>query len=278
MKVINRSKGLVFLFIGLMSLLTSCQKMERPAMNIIPDDLERLNGPLQLYFPFDGNLVDSAQYQKASSSGTINYVRGVNKEAYKGTVDSYIKIPLTQKMAELTSFTIAFWMNADKTAANAESIFTISNSGDFWGNIFALIEPNTNNADPTMLLKFNFAGNWIEFNGNNGLNRLPDMYGTWKHLVFSYDETSSEISIYIDGIKLKLPENVAKRVKEGKPLGPLKLENASQLIIGGFQQHAGISGNADSWMEKFTGLLDQFRMYDKAISNDEILKLFNEKK
>src|SRR3954447_14221752 len=114
MKIINRYHAL--LFIGLISLLASCQKMERPAMNIIPDDLERLNGPLQLYFPFDGDLIDSAQYQKASPSGTINYVAGVNKEAYQGTADSYIKIPLTQKMAELSGFTIVFWMNADKTA------------------------------------------------------------------------------------------------------------------------------------------------------------------
>jgi hypothetical protein len=278
MKVINRYNRLLFLFAWLIGLFVSCQKMERPAMNIIPDDLERLNGPLQLYFPFDGNLIDSAQYQKATASGTINYVAGVNKEAYKGTLDSYIKIPLTQKMAELTSFTIAFWMNANKAAANAESVFTISNSGDFWGNIFALIEPNTNDADPTMLLKFNFAGNWIEFNGNNGLDRLQDMYGKWKHLAFSYDETTSEVSVYIDGVKLNLPENVAKRVKDGNPLGPLKLENSAQVIIGGFQQHAGISGNADSWMEKYSGLLDQFRMYDKAMGRDEILKLFNEKK
>jgi hypothetical protein len=278
MKVIDRHKGLLFLLIGIVSLLASCQKMERPAMNIIPDDLERLNGPLQLYFPFNGNLTDSAQYQKATPSGTINYVAGVNQEAYQGSADSYIRIPLTQNMAELSSFTIAFWMNADKSAPTAQSIFTISNSGDFWGNILAMIEPNTNDADPTMLFKVHFAGNWIEFNGNNGLDRLPGMYGNWKHVAFSYDELSSEFSMYIDGVKLNLPPNVANRVRNGAPLGPLTLDNASQTIIGGFQQNAGISGNADSWMGKYTGLLDQFRMYYKVLSDAEIQALFNEKK
>lgn len=278
MKVINRYNGLLFLFIGLVSLLASCQKMERPDMNIIPDDLERLNGPLQLYFPFNGDLTDSAQYQKATPSGTINYVTGVNQEAYQGTADSYIRIPLTQNMAELSSFTIAFWMNADKSAPTAQSIFTVSNSGDFWGNILAMIEPNTNDADPTMLLKIHFAGNWIEFNGNNGVNRLPGMYGNWKHVAFSYNETSSEFSMYIDGVKLNLPANVSNRVRDGAPLGPLNLENAAQTVIGGFQQNAGISGNADSWMGKYTGLLDQFRMYKSALSGEEIQKLFTEKR
>lgn len=278
MKVIKRYNGLLFLCIGLVSLLASCQKMERPAMNIIPDDLERLNGPLQLYFPFNGDLIDSAQYQTAIPSGTINYVEGVNQEAYKGSADSYIRIPLTEHMAELSSFTIAFWMNGDKSAPTAQSIFTISNSGDFWGNILAMIEPNTNDADPTMLLKVHFAGNWIEFNGNNGVDRLPGMYGNWKHVAFSYDETSSEFSFYIDGAKLNLPENIANRVKDGAPLGPLNLENASQVVIGGFQQNAGISGNADSWMGKYTGLLDQFRMYYKVLSSAEIQALYNQKK
>jgi hypothetical protein len=278
MKVINRYKGLLFFCIGLVSLLAASQKMERPALNIIPDDLERLNSPLQLYFPFNGNLTDSAQYQKAIPSGTINYVPGVNQEAYQGTADSYIRIPLTQNMAELSSFTIAFWMNADKTAPTAQSIFTISNSGDFWGNILAMIEPNTNDADPTMLLKVHFAGNWIEFNGNNGLNRLPGMYGNWKHVAFSYNETSSEFSMYIDGVKLNLPANVSNRVKDGAPLGPLNLQNAAQTVIGGFQQNAGISGNADTWMGKYTGLLYQFRMYKSALSSEDIQKLFIEKR
>lgn len=278
MKVVNRYNGLLILFIGIVSLIASCQKMERPAMNIIPDDLERLNGPLQLYFPFNGNLTDSAQYQKASPSGTINYVAGINQEAYQGTTDSYIRIPLTQNMAELRSFTIAFWMNADKSAPTAQSIFTISNSGDFWGNVLAMIEPNTNDADSTMLLKVHFTGNWIEFNGNNGLNRLSGMYGNWKHVAFSYDETNSEFSMYIDGVKLDLPSNISNRVRNDAPFGPLKLENAAQTIIGGFQQNAGISGNADSWMGKYTGLLDQFRMYNKAMSTAEIQALFNDKK
>lgn len=273
-----RYKRFALLSVLCTGLFASCQKMERPAMNIIPDDLERLNGPLQLYFPFENNLIDSAQYQKASSLGTISYVPGVREEAYQGTSESHIQIPLTQKMAELSSFTVAFWMNADKSAQNAQSIFTVSNSGDFWGNIFAMIEPNTNDDDQTMLLKLHFNGNWIEFNGNNGLNRLPGMYGTWKHFAFRYDEISSEVSVYMDGVKLALPENIAKRMKDGQPLGPLKLANASQVIVGGFQQHGGISGNPDGWMARYTGGLDQFRMYNQALSDTEIENLFNEKK
>ena len=135
--------------------------MDRPAMNIIEDDLERMNGPLQVYMPFNGNLTDSAQYQKVSNSGSMVYVEGVNKEAFQGNGDAVIQLPLTDKIVDLSSFTVAFWLNADKASSKPQTVFAIGNSADFWGNIFALIEPNTNNADPTMLLKLNFAGNWV---------------------------------------------------------------------------------------------------------------------
>lgn len=117
----------------------------------------------------------------------------------------------------------------------------------------------------------------LEFNGNPGTQRLPDMYGKWKHVVFQYDEKSSEVAFFIDGNKLNLPDNIAKRTKDGLPLGPLKLANASKLILGGFQQHGGVSGNPDDWMGKFTGKLDQFRLYTTALSATEVKKLYTDK-
>src|SRR3546814_9178204 len=63
---------------------------------------------------------------------------------------------------------------------------------------------------------------------------LPDMYGTWRHLAFTYDETTSTLAVYLDGEALSLPEAVSHPKVDGAPLGPLGFQNASKFVIGAF--------------------------------------------
>lgn len=272
-----KSTLLVFtLIIGVfMSLgtITSCQKMERPELIIIPDDTARLNGPLQRYFAFENSTIDSIHFVEGTPTG-ISYVEGVSGRAYKGSTTGRIEYASAGKLADMESFTVSFWMNAEKHTGGAQSVFMMPNTEDFWGNMFLIIEGNDSPTDNTMLMKFNFAGQWVEFTGNNGLDRIPDMYGNWKHVVFSYDGTTSKFAAYIDGVKLNLPESATDRKNGTEPLGPLNFNNVSKFVIGGFQQHIGIRGPADAWMLHYTGMLDQFRIYTKALSDAEVTALF----
>lgn len=252
---------------------SSCQKMERPAMEIIPDDTARMNAPLQMYLPFENSVLDSAQFQKGTESN-VTYVNGVRGMAYKGSNNTQLQYPSALKMANMTSFTVSFWMNTEKHDGGAQCVFMLPNTEDFWGNMFMMIEGNNSATDNTMLVKFNFGGNWVEFTGNNGLNRWPDMYGKWNHVVFSYDEVSSKFSVFVNGSRLNLPAAVTDRKKGDAPLGPLAFKNVSKFVIGGFQQHIGIRPPADSWMLRYTGMLDQFRVYTRALSEAEIGNLY----
>lgn len=258
------------------SAFSSCQKMERPEMIIIPDDTARINGPLQLYLPFEDSALDSAQYQKASTAN-VSYTDGVRGRAYQGASNAIIQYPLTRRMAEMESFTISFWMNTSKHTGGAQSIFVLPNTEDFWGNMFAIIEGNGSDTDNSMELKFNFSGNWVEFSNRNGVDRLPDMYGSWHHLAFTYDGMSSIFSTYLDGEEITLPEAVRNRTSGDAPLGPLQFQNPARFVIGAFQQHAGISGGADSWMLRFTGALDQFRVYTEALDEEMIKSFYDER-
>lgn len=257
--------------------ITSCQKMERPEMNIIPDDTARMNAPLQIYLPFESSVLDSAQYQKGSANN-VTYVDGVRGKAYKGATNALLQYPSALKMATMTSFTVSLWIKTEKHTGGAQSVFMMPNTGDFWGNLFLMIEGNNSTTDNSMLVKFNFAGNWVEFNGNNGVNRLPDMYGRWRHLAFSYDAATSRFAAYVDGARLSLPTSVTERKNGQNPLGPLQFKTASKFVIGGYQQHIGIPNNtADSWMLRYTGALDQFRVYTRALSDAEISTLYTTK-
>ncbi|MDB5263844.1 MAG: Concanavalin A-like lectin/glucanase superfamily protein [Adhaeribacter sp.] len=257
--------------------LTSCQKMERPELIIIPDDTARLNGPLQRYFAFENSVIDSIHDVKGTATG-ITYVDGVRNKAIKGSATGQVEYASAGKMADMESFTVAFWMNTEKHKGGAQSVFMLSNTDDFWGNMFLMLEGNESPTDNSMLAKFNFAGQWIEFNGNNGLNRLPDMYGKWHHLACSYDGKTSKFSAYLDGAKLNLPASATDRKNGTAPLGPLKFKNVSKFVIGGFQQHVGIKPPADEWMLHYTGMLDQFRVYTKALTDNEINALYTGKK
>lgn len=255
---------------------SACQKMERPAMNIIPDDTARLNGPLQMSLAFEDSPIDSIHDAKGNVKG-ISYVEGIKGKAYKGSTTGQIQYSNAGKLAEMTSFTVAFWMNTEKHSGGGQSVFMMPNTSDFWGNLFAIIEGNDNPDDNSMLFKFNFAGNWVEFSGNNGLDRLPDMYGKWHHLAFSYDENTSKFAAYLDGEKMNLPANISDRKKDDAPLGKLSFKDASQFVIGAYQQHIGIQGDPQDWMLHYTGMLDQFRVYTKALNDEEVKALFTNK-
>jgi hypothetical protein len=267
--------GALFLLLIAAS-FSACQKMERPEMVIIPDDTARLNGPLQLFLSFEDSPIDSIHDAKGNAKG-ISYVEGIKDKAYKGSTTGQIQFGNAGKLAEMTSFTVAFWMNTEKHTGGGQVMFMLPNTGDFWGNMFALIEGNDDPADNTMLFKFNFAGNWVEFSGNNGLNRLPDMYGKWHHVAFSYDENTSKFAGYLDGVKMDLPAAVTDRKKDDAPLGELAFKDASQFIIGGYQQHIGIQGDPQDWMLHYTGMLDQFRVYTTALTDGEVKSLFDNK-
>lgn len=274
--IILKGAVVLSLFIWFVS-FTACQKMERPPMNIIPEDTARLNGPLQLFLSFEGSPIDSIHDALGVAKG-VSYVEGVKGKALKGSTTGQLQYASAGELANMTSFTVAFWMNTEKHDGGGQSIFTLPNTEDFWGNMFAIVESNVSETDNTMLFKFNFGGIWVEFNGNNGLNRLPDMYGKWRHLAFSYDENTSKFSAYLDGEKMDLPVAVSDRKNaSGGPLGKLSFKNASQFVIGAYQQHIGISGNPDSWMLHYTGLLDQFRVYTVALDDKDVKALYTNK-
>ena len=255
----------------------SCQNMVRPDFDYVRDDDPSLNGPLQRLFAFEGSPVDSILGVRGTATG-VSYVDGVKGKAYKGSKNGQIVYNTAGKLATMESFTIAFWMKAE-SQEGAQAVFMLPNTDDFWGNTFMLIDGPARK--DSMLVKFHFAGNWIEFSGNgtraNGLNRLPDAYGKWKHVAFTYDAATSKFAAYLDGNKLPLDASVTDRKKDGAPLGPLKFNNVSKFIIGGFQQHIGISGDPAAWMKHYTGALDQFRIYTTALPESDIKELFNKK-
>lgn len=226
---------------------------------------------LVAFWNFNEGLSDSVQ-NLAGTAANTSFAAGRKGQALKGAANGYVAYENAgTALPALQSFTVAMWMNTQKHDGGAQCVFMLPKTSDFWGNMFMLIEGNNTAAD-SMLIKVNFAGQWAEL---TGVNRVPNMYGSWKHVAFSYNATTSKFSMYINGIKLNLPATITDRKAGANPLGALRFTDASKFVIGGFQQHLGAPWSApDGWMLNYTGLLDEFRIYNAAISDTDVNALY----
>lgn len=278
---------LVFIFATLLLTIAGCQKLKRPALGDYPKDANPPGGPLKFFVAFDGtspdplrNAVDSIRANFAASN-PLATVNGISGKAVKGATakDKAIKYTSANDFARSTSWSISYWMkNVPATDGEPEFHFSLA-SKDFWheSGLFLLVEkggpdPGNSTAD-LMACKLAIEDNWVEFVGPN---RLPGglLNNQWHHLVFVYDATDSKVRAYVDG-SLKVTSGAV--MKNGSPRGASTFGNASNLIVGGWNKHGGVSGVTDGWIHSYSGEMDQFRLYGKALSATEVQALFNSK-
>jgi hypothetical protein len=228
-------------------------------------------GSLVAKWSFDGNVNDSVSNLAGTATGT-SFTTGRKGQALKGSSTGQVVYPTPgAAITGLQSFTVAMWINTQKHDVGAQSVFMLPRTSDSWGNMFLMIEGNNTPSD-SMLVKFHFAGQWAELTGDN---RLPSMYNGWKHLAFSYDAGTSKFNAYLNGVKRTLPASITDRKNGTNPLGAITFTDVSKLIIGGFQQHLGAPwGTPDGWMLNYTGMLDEFRIYNKALVDSDVNALF----
>jgi hypothetical protein len=161
--------------------------------------------------------------------------------------------------------------------AGAEFVFALPTTTDIWhkSEMFLLIEDGNQSTAELGAFKFLLQDQWFEFIGAQRLHNVLD--NQWHHLAFTYDETTSKLTTYIDGNALTgLPANLTDVKNAGNPRGKLSFKNVSGFVIGG-PSHLALNANPDAWMVKYTGALDQFRLYSKALSAAEISAIFNGK-
>jgi hypothetical protein len=237
-------------------------------------------------FSFDGNIADSKNTITGGLGTNVGYETGIKGEAYKGSPSSFISYSTVgNSVVNVKSISVSMWIKTAPHTGGAQSLFMLPKKTDFWGNIFTLIE-GTGPAT-TMLLKNHiqkdvtpsipWAGQFIE---HGGANVLANMFGAWKHIVWTYNGASSTYSIYVDGQKLDIPASIAKRYASdpltgGTGYGELANSEVSKFIIGGYQQHLGAPwGAPDGWMLNYTGSMDEFRIYDAALTDNEVVALY----
>lgn len=266
----NHIQYAAFLF-SMCVIMFSCQKMDRPQLGDYPKDANPPGGPLKFYVAFDGttpdplmNAVDSVR-ATFPSENPLASVDGVKGMAVDGVIDKAIKYPSANDFKNSTSITIALWVN-NTVNPNTELYFSLVDN-DYWhqSSAFLLVEHATVDS---CTFKFALMDHWVEYNNKSFKKPLFD--GQWHHLAFTYDETTSILRIYFDGVEVPTPG-----ASGNLGLGPLDLTNAGNLVVSGWNKHAALAGPTDAWISAFSGKMDQFRLYGRALTASEVLALYN---
>ena len=285
------------LIISLFSIVTaglvisSCQKMTRPALGDYPEDYTTTpTTPLRFFAPFDSTAPEHSQINKRFRDSISNYpsffpnsnvtvVPGIKGTAENGGALVYNN---ANDWGKSNSFTVAFWEKNTVPQNEPQWLFTLP-SKDGWAanNLTAFIDhQNTGSSTTEATVKLVWgpdADQWFEFAGANRM-QAPILNNQWHHLAFVYDETTSKLTYYVDGVALTgLPSSLTDAKKNGSPRGAAQFVNPVGFVIGGWSKHGGFGGSTDSWIQPWKGSLDQFRLYNKALSATEVAALFNSK-
>jgi hypothetical protein len=79
-------------------------------------------------------------------------------------------------------------------------------------------------------------------------------------------------------VKRNLPASISDKFQSdpamgGLPLGTLAFKNATKFVFGCYKQSLP-GGTPDPWMKNFSGALDEFRIYDKALADADVTALY----
>lgn len=228
-----------------------------------------LNSGLIAHFKFEENTNDSSGNGNNSiEHGKIKYVSGVvGKAGSFNGIDDYLTIDSLLSSELQGEFSINAWVNVSDEWLNTRDLYrssakymsVVGYGTDLVGNWtnqvdFGLIIENYFETETRNSISFVTTGN--SENGVIVRKNNSTLVNKWVQITALYENGTSKL--YVDGVFIgekKLLEN---------------LGNKHSLIIGG-------SSVTQQWNRSYKGLLDEVRIYNRALSEKEIQELYNER-
>lgn len=242
---------------------------------------------LVAYFPLESEsdavaLGEGISYN--GKGGAAAFVAGARGNAYANSAAdcknfSYLdfKLAANNPFKTMTSFTVSAWVKSPVPNEGSPAMLSLNGGDAGMGNLLIMNEGWGCNSDSLYVKAylFNSKTNW---KGQDiGLANAGFTTDRWFHLVYSYNENTSKISLYSNGHFVADSERFADGVQEDgtQPLlGQLVLDPAmTNLYVGAWFNN--IDGtHADTWRTSFPGTVDEIRIWNTALTEEEILDLY----
>jgi hypothetical protein len=285
MKKINLFSGIAVCILFLGMSFTSCSSSSTPdpyAGKTDPSTIASAN--LVAYFPFESATAsiskgDGITFNKVGGAGA--FVVGRRGNAYQGSSSqAYLQYNLTatSALSNLSEFSYSAWIKtpASTPAGGAASAFNLNGGDPNIGNFNFIIESQSN-AD-SLALKPYLRNSTTVWQGQDlwtwKKTNTPDQ---WIHIVSTYNKTTSVMTLYVNGVV------VNTGIKYGGPvptvgsqplLGALTFVGMTNFYIGAWEPL--ITGVApSSWMNYYRGMIDELRIYNRALTAAEVTALYN---
>ena len=210
---------------------------------------------LVIYLPFNGNVNDaSGNNNNGTVTGAIlgNDRFGAANKAYRFNDGNRINVTNSTSLALTNAFTFSVWVNMQSNTGRdgngavsttpQQCLFTKNCDN---GQIRSSISPQSNGT--YILQTYVNAGDQAA---------IPFQLNQWKHIVSTYDGTT--LKQFVDGVLVTTKPVVLS----------LALSNSYNLVI----------GNMGCYVYYFNGFMDEFRMYNRGLSNSEVLDIYNAEK
>ncbi|MWB95029.1 LamG domain-containing protein [Flavobacterium sp. GA093] len=264
-------------------------------------------------FSFDGNLTDSKSNISGFEEMNVAYANGVKGNAYQGSssVARYAVGNATAKITSLNDYSISFWMNTANTVPDggspgqgkgAQGIFSIVRPTEFWGGINLFLE-NPDSANPNRLrLKLGVENGraGVAWKSQSAIVNIDNSLNTWVHVVLAYDSKTSTINCYTNGapsaniggfpyaptagvvgsvIWYADDSGTFENSKNAPKYGAFEMIGTNGKVVFGnhqFQTNPSLTsgGSAQGWATSYAGLMDEFRIYDSALTTSEVTALY----
>lgn len=197
------------------------------------------DGSCKATYNFDGDVNDLSGYYNCTAYN-ISYTTGKFNQALNLSGNSYVSLQnIYTYFTKNKPFTVSLWF---KTNTNLGSTNFILSFGDWLDG------------------GFRFTPDHIQI-GTNGTNtniplmRNNTLLGAWNHMVICF--SNNTLTVYMNNVLIKTVNNI----------------NYEILVD---RMYLGIAYNG-GLEYAFTGQIDQFRIFDRALTADEVTILYNEK-
>lgn len=184
--------------------------------------------------------------------GIVSWGSGLLKGAAKLSENCYFRMP-NGVMENIKDFTLSVWVNINEQAMN-QTVCTFADGTDQYlilttqrgdkenGVSLVMTKPTGNNRYESKEERIAYTGQKEKLSAN-----------AWHHIVFTLKGTIG--TLYVDGIKVEIKENFTTN--------PSKLGNTKDNYIG-----------RPTWPDPYlNGMIDDFRIYDYALTNSQVYRL-----
>lgn len=292
---------LIAMMIMMSSMLTSCKDDDEKPDDGKIDPSTIATSNLVAYFPFENDGKDkiSAMTPSNTATTTATFVDGRRGKALQGATDKnsglLYTLPANSKLKTLKAFSFSVWLkqvpNTIQTTDEPEQmVFQLDGKGDWiWGNLFLLqhrnwpageSEKDRNFAEMDCFFWKDDAVEWKTQRANGWY--VDVTAPQWRQIICTYDNVTSEFHAYMNGVHVTAFDGseymgVDRWQREGEnlPLGDLKFNSPEKFAIGAWANRLAGELQDDEWASPFKGLIDELRVYDKALTAVEVKALYD---